>query len=91
MLLYEGEANINQHCACHHWCVALLFYSMIKTFADLDNELLFFGQKPHILFNHIWRGATRKLLVLDGVESIQDLHIPSGNRLEKLRECRAGK
>jgi proteic killer suppression protein len=63
---------------------------MIKTFADSDTERLFFGQKPRKLPIQIWRGATRKLLILDGAESIQDLRVPPGNRLEKLRGDRAG-
>ena len=63
---------------------------MIKTFADSDTERLFFGQKPRKLPNQIWQGATRKLLILDGAESIQDLRIPPGSRLEKLKGDRAG-
>lgn len=63
---------------------------MIKTFADSDTERLFFGQKPRKLPNQIWRVATRKLLILDGAESIQDLRVPPGNRLEKLKGDRAG-
>ena len=62
---------------------------MIKTFADSDTERLFFGQRPRLLPNPIWRGATRKLLILDGAESLQDLRVPPGNRLEKLRGNRA--
>jgi proteic killer suppression protein len=56
---------------------------MIKTFVDSDKARLFFGQKPRKLPNQIWQGATRKLLILDGAESIQDLRIPPGSRLEK--------
>jgi toxin HigB-1 len=37
-----------------------------------------------------WRGATRKLLILDGAESIQNLRVPPGNRLEKLSGDRTG-
>jgi addiction module HigA family antidote len=36
------------------------------------------------------RQALRKLLVLDGAESLQDLRIPPGNRLEKLKDDREG-
>ena len=63
---------------------------MIKTFADTDTERLFAGQRPRKLPNQIWRGATRKLLILDGAESLQDLRIPPGNRLEKLKGDRTG-
>ena len=58
---------------------------MIKTFADSDTERLFYGQRPRRLPNPIWRGATRKLLILDGAETIQDLRVPPGDRLEKLK------
>lgn len=62
---------------------------MIRTFADSDTERLFFGQKPRKLPNQIWRVTTRKLLILDGAESTQDLRVPPGNRLEKLKGDRA--
>jgi proteic killer suppression protein len=63
---------------------------MIKSFADSDTERLFFGQKPRKLPNQIWPGATRKLLIMDAAESLQDLRIPPGNRLEKLKGDRSG-
>lgn len=51
---------------------------------------LFFGQKPRKLPHQIWRGTTRKLLILDGAESIQDLRVPPGDRLDKLKGERTG-
>ena len=36
------------------------------------------------------RSANRKLLILDAAETIEDLRIPPGNRLERLRGGRAG-
>lgn len=36
------------------------------------------------------RQAQRKLVILDGAETLQDLRIPPGNRLEKLRGDREG-
>lgn len=38
----------------------------------------------------IQRPALRKLLLLDGAESLEDLRSPPGNRLEKLAGDRAG-
>lgn len=38
----------------------------------------------------ICRSALRKLLVIDAAESLEDLRVPPGNRLEKLRGDRAG-
>ena len=36
------------------------------------------------------RTAHRKLLILDAAETINDLRVPPGNRLEQLRGGRAG-
>ncbi|HEC60826.1 MAG TPA: plasmid maintenance system killer family protein [bacterium] len=56
---------------------------MIKTFADQETEKLFnrqFSRKLQV----IQPIARRKLEILDAAEVLQDLHIPPGNRLEKL-------
>jgi proteic killer suppression protein len=63
---------------------------MIKTFSDPDAESLFYGQRPKRLLNQIWRIATRKLLILDGADTLEDLKVPPGNRLEKLKGDRVG-
>jgi len=63
---------------------------MIKSFADADTNRLFSGQRPRKLPNQIWRQATRKLLILDAADVLQDLRIPPGNRLEKLKGDREG-
>lgn len=36
------------------------------------------------------RAALRKLLILDAAEALDDLRVPPGNRLEKLKGNRAG-
>ena len=36
------------------------------------------------------RAALRKLLILDAAETLDDLRVPPGNRLEKLKGDRAG-
>jgi toxin HigB-1 len=38
----------------------------------------------------VQRMANRKLLMLDAAETINDLRIPPGNRLEQLKGIRAG-
>ena len=63
---------------------------MIKGFADSETEKLFRGQLPKNLPTQIHRGVLRKLLILDAAEALQDLRIPPGNRLEKLKGNRAG-
>ena len=63
---------------------------MIRSFADSDTEALFRGERPRRLPAQILRPALRKLLILDAADSLLDLSIPPGNRLEKLRGHRAG-
>jgi proteic killer suppression protein len=63
---------------------------MIKGFANSETEKLFLGHRPKKLPGNIHRAALRKLLILDAAESIQDLRIPPGNRLEKLKGARKG-
>jgi proteic killer suppression protein len=62
---------------------------MIREFADTETERLFRGQRPKKLPTQIHRSALRKLLLLDAAETLQDLRVPPGNRLEKLRGNRA--
>jgi proteic killer suppression protein len=42
------------------------------------------------LDGEIQRAALRKLLILDAAETLDDLRVPPGNRLEKLKGSRAG-
>ncbi len=63
---------------------------MIKRVADSETEKLFRGQRPKKLPRQIHRSAMRKLLILDAAERLQDLRIPPGNRLEKLKGNRQG-
>ena len=44
----------------------------------------------HSLEKELLRSAVRKLLILDAAEQLNDLTVPPGNRLEKLRGDRAG-
>jgi len=63
---------------------------VIKDFADSDTEKLFYRQKTKKLPAQLLRHALRKLLILDAAEMIEDLRIPPGNRLEKLKGTRKG-
>lgn len=62
---------------------------MIKTFHDKDTEALF-KDRPSRRFRAIERIARRKLLILHGANTLQDLRIPPGNRLEGLSGNREG-
>jgi proteic killer suppression protein len=63
---------------------------MIRSFADRDTERLFARERSRRLAPELQRVAYRKLVLLHAAESIQDLRVPPGNRLEKLRGDREG-
>jgi proteic killer suppression protein len=63
---------------------------MIRSFRDRETQKVFERQGPRRLPPSLLRIALRKLLVLDGAESLEDLRIPPGNRLEMLRGDREG-
>ena len=57
---------------------------MIKGFADRNTEALF-QRKPRKRFRPLARVALRKLLTLHAASSLDDLKVPPGNRLGKLK------
>lgn len=63
---------------------------MIKSFGDRDTERLF-GREPVRRFPaDLLRTMLRKLVALDAAEALQDLRVPTDNRLEKLKGRRSG-
>ena len=63
---------------------------MIKTFRDKETESLFARQFTKKFPADLQRTAWRKLAILDAAESLDDLRVPPGNRLEKLSGKRSG-
>lgn len=63
---------------------------MIKSFRDRDTERLFHREAIRRLPSRLLQPALRKLLILDAAERLEDLRLPPGNRLEKLKGDRAG-
>jgi proteic killer suppression protein len=63
---------------------------MIRSFRDPDTAIVFRRQVSRRLPASIQAPALRRLLILDAAESLLDLRIPPGNRLEKLRGSRKG-
>jgi proteic killer suppression protein len=63
---------------------------MIRSFRDVETEKLFDRQKSRRFPPDLLRIALRKLVVLDAAQSLQDLRLPPGNRLEKLSADREG-
>lgn len=63
---------------------------MIRTFACGETKALFERLPIRKIPADIQRAALRKLIILDAAISLQDLTIPPGNRLEKLKGKREG-
>jgi proteic killer suppression protein len=63
---------------------------VIQSFADRDTERLF-GREPVRRFPaDLQRTMLRKLVAIDAAEQLEDLRVPPGNRLEKLKGDRVG-
>ncbi len=63
---------------------------MLRSFADKETERVWQRQRARKLDQGTQRAALRKLLILDAAETLDDLRVPPGNRLEKLKGDRAG-
>ena len=63
---------------------------MIKSFADPDTERLFRRERVRRYPAELLRAMLRKLALVDAAEHLDDLRVPPGNRLEKLRGDRTG-
>jgi proteic killer suppression protein len=63
---------------------------VIKSFRDRDTERL--SRREHVKrwSPELQRAALRKLRILDAAVNLDDLRIPPGNRLERLKGDRAG-
>jgi proteic killer suppression protein len=63
---------------------------MIKSFRDRDTERLFQRRPVRKLGANMQTVALRKLRMLEAATVLDDLRLPPGNRLEKLKGDRAG-
>jgi toxin HigB-1 len=63
---------------------------VIESFKDSDTERVWHRQHVRRFGAELQRIANRKLLILDAAETLADLRVPPGNRLEALRGDRAG-
>jgi toxin HigB-1 len=62
---------------------------MIRSFASRETERIWNGVGSRRLPTDIANKALVKLRLLDGARSLDDLRVPPGNRLERLRGDRA--
>jgi proteic killer suppression protein len=63
---------------------------MIKSFADEQTRRAFCRQRVPAFGPELQRAAWKRLAMLHGAGSLQDLRVPPGNRLEKLGGRREG-
>ena len=63
---------------------------MIRSFRDRETEKVFQRERSRRLPPDVQRRAHRKLLILDAAETLEDLRVPPGNRLEGLSGGRSG-
>lgn len=62
---------------------------MIKSFADRETESIWSGRRSRRLPAEIQTSALRKLRLINAANSLNDLRIPPGNRLEMLKGNRS--
>ena len=64
---------------------------MIGSFRDTATEKIFYSKKPvKGISSELHRAAKKKLMILNSAETLDDLKVPPGNRLEPLRGDRKG-
>ena len=63
---------------------------MIRSFADETTRKVWLRQRAPRLGPDLQRAAQKKLRLLNAAESINDLRVPPGNRLEELAGDRTG-
>ena len=63
---------------------------MIRSFGDKATERLWRRERVRSIDSRIHRVALRKLRQVGSAESLEDLRVPPGNRLEALKGDRVG-
>lgn len=63
---------------------------MIRSFRDDEARKIFKRRHSRRVPTDLQRVALRKLTVLDAAETLEDLRVPPGNRLERLSREREG-
>lgn len=63
---------------------------MIRSFSDSKTARVFNRIRVSKWGKDVQRQALRKLLLIDAAESVEDLRVPPGNRLERLKGVRSG-
>ena len=66
------------------------YWRVIRSFRDKDTEAIWQRRYVKKLSPELSRLAYNKLVLINAAESINDVRVPRGNRLEKLAGSRAG-
>lgn len=69
----------------------MLYYDLIKSFADKTTEAFYITGQSKKIPTTIQRTALRKLTYLNAASDVKDLKSPPGNRLEQLKGDLEGK
>ena len=69
---------------------ARYYQGVIRSFRDKESEKLFRRERSRAVPGNLNNAALRKLLILEAAENLEDLRVPPGNRLERLKGDRAG-
>ena len=64
---------------------------MIQDFRDKETERIWNSKNSRRFPSNIQRVALRKLTQLSAAAALDDLRVPPGNRLERLKGARAGR
>jgi len=67
-----------------------MLLTVIRSFADGETEKIFRRERSRVLPPDVQRRAHRKLLLVNAAERVDDLRVPPGNRLERLKGDREG-
>ena len=63
---------------------------MFMTFACRETEMIYYGRVSKKLPSNIQQVARRKLRMINNALDLNDLRVPPGNQLEKLKGDRTG-
>ena len=58
---------------------------MIQSYKDRDTREVAYRRPVRKLAKHIQRQAQRKLMIINNAKDLNDLRVPPGNRLERLK------
>ena len=65
--------------------VRYYYYHVIQSYKDRDTREVAERRPVRRFAEHIQRQAQRKLMIINNAQNINDLKVPPGNRLERLK------